>query len=122
MSDHYDVDPIQAVQITQRIGQTFDFIRDAIDDPRVLEEIPSGSVLFFRDLVIDQTAFHLTAYAADAHAGDWRARVTGSSSGHSTGRHTEETGDTAVIALDKLAARLREEAQLTWSGRHAVGE
>jgi hypothetical protein len=122
MNDHDDVDPIQAAQITRRIGQTFDFVRDAIDNPRTLEKIPTGSVLFFREAIIDQTAFHLTAFAAKADAGQRTARVTGPSDVLSTGEHAEETGESAEVALDKFEARLREDTRLTWSGRRAVGE
>jgi hypothetical protein len=122
MSDDDDIDPIQAVQITRRIGQTFDFVRDVIDAPGTLEDIPNGSVLIFRDVIIDQTPIHLTAYATDPVSGHWSARVTGPASVLSAGQYSEETGETAAAALDKLETRLREDARVTWSRPRAVGE
>ena len=122
MSDHGDIDPVQAARMTRRIGQTFDFMRDVIDDPRTLEEIPNGSVLFFRDVIIDQTAFHLTAYATNTNAGLWTARVTGPTSVLATMQHAEEAGETAAAALDRLETRLREDVRVTWSRSRAMGE
>jgi hypothetical protein len=63
MSDNDDIDSARAAQITLRIGQAFEFVGHAIDDPRMIEEIPSGSVLMFRDVVIGDTELHLAAYA-----------------------------------------------------------
>ena len=69
MIDHDDMTPAQAAQIEKRIGQAFDFVRDVIDDRRTLEEIPNGSRLAFRDIVIQQTRIRLTAYPTNDQHG-----------------------------------------------------
>ena len=40
MSDSDDIDDAQATQIDQRLGQAFAFVRDMVDAPAVLDEIP----------------------------------------------------------------------------------
>lgn len=140
MTDHDDIPPAQAAQIEKRIGQTFGFVRDMIDDPRALEEIPDGSRLAFRDVVIQQTRVRLTAYPANDQTGTWIARVTGPAPLAAAGRSrrppiesggmagkwgssptSPERGETAAAALDALEAKLRDADYPEWMQRHAVG-
>lgn len=140
MTDHDDITPAQAAQIEKRIGQTFNFVRDMIDDPRTLEEIPDGSRLAFRDVVIQQTRVRLTAYPANDQTGYWIARVTGPAPLAAEGRNwrpplerqdmaskrgspptSPERGETAAAALDALEAKLRVADYPGWIPQRAVG-
>jgi hypothetical protein len=140
MTDHDDITPAQAAQIEKRIGQTFDFVRDMIDDPLALELIPNGSSLTFRDVVIQQTRVRLTAYPANDQTGYWIARVTGPAQLAIEGRNwrsqietegvagkwgspptSPERGETAAAALDALEAKLRDADHPEWIPRRAVG-
>ena len=135
-----DMTPAQVAQIDKRIAQAFDFMRDVIDDPRTLEEIPDGSRLAFRDVVIQQTRVRLTAYAAKDSPGYWIARVTGPALLAAEGRSwrppietrgmagkwgrpptSPERGETAAAALDALEAKLRNADRPGWMPRRAVG-
>ena len=140
MTDPDDITPAQAARIEKRIGQTFEFVRDMIDDPRSLEEIPNGSSLMFRDVMIQQTRVRLTAYPANDQTGHWVARVTGPAHMAAEGRNlrppvetvgiagkwgspptSPERGETAAAALDALEAKLRDADHPEWMPRHAVG-
>ncbi len=140
MTDHDDITPAQAAQIEKRIDQTFDFVRDIIDDPRTLEEIPDGSKLAFRDVVVQQFRVRLTAYPANDQTGCWIARVTGPAPLAAEGRNwrppiqkpgiagkwgsspmSPERGETAAAALDALEAKLRDADYPRWIQRHALG-
>ncbi len=80
MSEHRTYTPDQEAQITQRIGQAFDFLSDVLADPSILDDIPTESTLHFSEVLIGDTVFHLTAYP-DAPTAywpvRWTARVTG---------------------------------------------
>lgn len=114
MSQHDDIDDAQAALIDKRIGYAFDFIGDVIDDPRLLDAIPDGSRLAFRDVVLGGFSFRLTAYLPPEARDRWSALVTGHCS---IGSQDEAemaptpsaftTGKTAVSALDVLEAELR---------------
>jgi hypothetical protein len=125
MSQHDDIDDARAALIDQRIGQSFEFLGDVIEDPRLLDAIPDGSRLAFRDVTIRGVRFRLTAYQAPERRDRWGALVTGYSraesrngdSGHSAGDHARfapagslpdiQLGKTARPALDALEAELR---------------
>lgn len=108
MRDEDDFSDAQTAQIEKRIGQTFAFVRDVIDDPHTLEDIPSGSRLVFRDVVIQQTHIRLTAYPANDHGEHWMARVTGPAMLAAEGRQwPPPSGESAAAALDALEAKLR---------------
>lgn len=50
MSYSDDIDDAQAALIDRRIGQAFAFVKDVIDNPQLLDEIPDGSELGFADV------------------------------------------------------------------------
>jgi hypothetical protein len=132
-----DVDSVPAAQITERIDQTFDFVRDVIDDPRILETIPNGSELVFRDAVDQERSIRLTAYLPKHPGARWGARVSGVTSTATAGapppsetRATPDHGggwpsvagfDTSDAALDALVAELRAFAPSGWAARRAIG-
>lgn len=124
MSQHDDIDDARAALIDQRIGQAFDFLADVIEDARLLDVVPDGSRLAFRDVAIGEFRFRLAAYQAPDAGDGWSALVTGCHSASSEDgpkahlpaatslpRATEPvafaTGKTAVLALDALEAELR---------------
>lgn len=133
-----DIDPARAAMITERIDQTFNFVRDAIANPRMLEEIPNGSTLGFRDALIEGQHVRLTAYRPKQSDAQWDARVSGpivdTSSGHSveagrqlpwvaTGRFPTVAGyDTAEAALDALEAEICTIEQPRPITRRAAGD
>jgi len=137
MTAQRDIDPAEAAQITERIGQTFDFVRDAIANPRMLEEIPNGSTLGFRDILIEDQHVRLTAYRPKQPDAQWDARVSGpvvdTSPGQSietgrqlpwvaTGRYPTVAGyETAEAALDALEAAISATEQTEPKTRRAVG-
>lgn len=125
MTDH-DIDDERAALITKRIGQGFDFVRDVIDFPKILEMIPDKSQLLFRDFDIEGIDVRLAAYASPDRAGLWEARVTGPTwlaremnRDQVTGSTDEDApvaalggvgpaiGHTAEDALDDLETRVR---------------
>ena len=137
MTDRRDIDPAQAAQITERIGQTFDFVRDAIANPRMLEEIPSGSMLRFRDVLVEDQHVRLTAYLPKQPGAQWNARVSGPVTDGMPG-HSLEAGrrlpwihgeryptvagyDTAEAALDALEAEIGAVGRSGQDPRRAVG-
>jgi hypothetical protein len=129
MNEQDDSDEAQAAVIDQRIGQGFAFLRDVIDDPTVVEAIPTGASLRFRDVAIAQgqvrVQVRLTAYRAPEDR-RWGARVTGFTSEFvpwasafvdrlardSAGFAVDATRGTAEAALDALEAELRDAAQV----------
>lgn len=126
MNQHDDIDDARATLIDQRISQAFDFLADVIDDPDVLETIPDGATLAFRDVAIRRYRFRLTAYRPPGSGEGWMARVTGytrsgSRNGakarpvengphppHGIGVPDIQTRETAMAALDALEAALRD--------------
>jgi hypothetical protein len=78
MSVQRDIDDEQAAVIDQRIGQGFAFLRDVLASPAILDEIPSGSTLAYRDVAMGQGEVRLTAFRAPDSAG-WGVRVSGQS-------------------------------------------
>lgn len=125
MSQHDDIDDARAALIDQRIGQLFDFLGDVIDDPLLLDAIPSGSTLAFRDVEIRGFRFRLTAYQAPGARDQWSALVTGyTKAGFGNEPETQpvenhtnpppvtrlpgvQTGKTAKSAMDALEGELR---------------
>jgi hypothetical protein len=131
MSDH-DIDPARAALIDRRIAQTFAFLRDVIEEPQLLEDIPEGSELRFRDVVWHQTEVRLTAHPSKDYPGYWTARITGPASIAVHARHWEvpeefrgkgmggkylspppfpEVGSTPESALNALEEKLAENDQ-----------
>jgi hypothetical protein len=114
MSDKDGITPEQAALIDQRIGQTFAFLHDVIDAPTLLEQIPDGAILRFRDVTLEraQLRVRLTAYRAPAMP-TWAATVTGFTADDTkieVGDQlvpTSVTGATPEAALDALEAELR---------------
>lgn len=72
-----ELTPEQEVMIDHRLDQAFAFIRDVIDDPVILEEIPDGSQLRFLDVTIGEVVVRLTAYPEAGPSWSWTARITG---------------------------------------------
>jgi hypothetical protein len=79
----------EVTQIDQRIGQSFAFMRDVLDDPSLLDEIPSGSTLAFRDIVLLRDYVRLTVFRPATSTADWRVfHVRGTLfHGNSASRH-----------------------------------
>jgi hypothetical protein len=137
MTDRRDIDPEQAAQITERIGQTFNFVRDAIANPRMLEEIPSGSMLRFRDVFSEGQRIRLTAFLPKQPGAQWDARVTGTVLETIPERSAEAERqpplihlerypsvvgyETAEAALDALAAKISADSQSGPVDRRAIG-
>lgn len=123
MTDHHEIDPARAAQITERIGQVFDFVRDAIDDPRILEAIPSGSMLMFRDVLHHGQSLRLAAFLPKHPGAHWGARVSGPMPTASAGSPLLSVAgyDTSDAALDALEAELRTVVRPGWTARRAAG-
>jgi hypothetical protein len=115
----------QAAQIDRRLAQGFNFMRDVIDDPRLLTVVPDGSTLFFRDVEIPGRQIRLVAYKVPGSAHTWAARLTGS-----TRTDTDETGhaivipasvesdDSAEAALDAFEELIRTIVEMTQEPAH----
>lgn len=133
MNEHRTFTQEEKTQISERISQSFAFLRDVLNDPAILEEIPSGSTLLFRDVVIGSITFHLVAHPDDEHEGRWIARITAPAAFAAEPRNWSppatlhgrggkwsspathpESGDSAEHALDALAEKLHD------SRRHFV--
>jgi hypothetical protein len=131
-----DITDDQAAQIDERLGQAFAFVRDMIDAPEVLEAIPHGGTLYFRDISWLGEPLRLTAHPAPDHPDLWTARVTGPaqlvvasrrwapptrSRGLARRRASQpldpETAPTADAALDALEAKLRAAERDFWDPR-----
>jgi hypothetical protein len=76
MSIDHHISPSQVAQITERIGHTFDFVRDVLETPEILEEIPDGAVLYTRAVNWRGECLHLVAHRAEGETSNWVARVT----------------------------------------------
>lgn len=132
-----DIDPIRASQITERIDQGFDFVRDMIDNPQILETIPNESMLMFRDVLRRGWTMRLTAYLPKLPGARWGARVTGMTpTAMPIDSHLRENPapcdnvdrlpsvagyDTAEAALDALEAELGAANRAEPVARRAVG-
>ncbi len=79
MNDPHAIDDERAAQITERIGETFDFMRDVLDDPSILEEIPDGAEIELRNVTIGEHEYHIVAYRSESNPERWIARTTGGS-------------------------------------------
>ena len=102
----------QAAQIDQRLGQGFAFLRDVVDDPRLLIVVPDGSTLFFRDVEIPGHQIRLVAYRIPDADNRWAARMTGSTKagdvepGHAlmvpASVECDESAEAALDAFEEL--------------------
>jgi hypothetical protein len=79
MKHPHTIDDERAALISQRIGETFDFVRDVIEDPAILEEIPDGSEIDIRHVMIDSHVYHIVAFRSESDSERWIARTTGRS-------------------------------------------
>lgn len=77
MNDSHAIGLERMAQITERIGETFDFARDVLDDPTILDEIPDGAEIELRHVTIHDQTYHVVAYRAGAESERWVARTTG---------------------------------------------
>ena len=77
MRERNAIDDKRAAQITERIGETFAFMRDVLDDPAILEEIPDGAEIELRNVTIGEHGYHIVAYRAESNPERWLARTTG---------------------------------------------
>ena len=137
MTGPHDLDPARVTQITERIDQGFDFIRDVIDNPEILETIPHESMLMFRNVSRRGRTIRLTAYLPKQPDARWGARVTGMtpiavpvasplSESHTPldalNRLPRVTGhDTAEAALDALETEIAAGEQSGPVTRRAAG-
>lgn len=125
MNEHKTIDPARAAVINQRIGQTFNFMRDVIDDPRLLTVVPAGSTLFFRDVEIPGLQIRLVAYRVPDTESRWAARMTGSArtGGNEPGHGymvpaSIESDESAEAALDAFAELIVTIARLAQEPAH----
>jgi hypothetical protein len=127
VSDQDDIDPERAALISKRISQSFNFVRDVIDDPRTLEVVPSGSQLIFRDVEIPGRQLRLVAYRLPEPAARWAARLTGATkTGGDTGHGfmipaSIESDISAEAALDAFAALIEAIVTLSSEPAHRIG-
>ena len=113
MSRQRHLDPEQIAKINERIRETFDFARDVIDDPTILEEIPDGAELDTRHVIIDPHVYHIVAFRSDRDPDIWVARTTGRSNGDESAaasssmliRH--ESDISAKAAMDSVESALQ---------------
>ncbi|MGH8010683.1 MAG: hypothetical protein ACREQ3_27130 [Candidatus Binatia bacterium] len=77
MSDSNGIGREKSAQITERIGETFDFARDVLNDPTILEEIPDGAEIGLRNVTIQEQIYHIVAYRPEGESNRWVARTTG---------------------------------------------
>ena len=77
MNDRNAIDPERAAQITERIGETFAFMRDVLDEPAILEEIPDGAEIEIRQVTISGQVYRIVAYRSESGPERWIARTTG---------------------------------------------
>jgi hypothetical protein len=77
MSHRDDIDEARATLIDHRIDQSFEVLGDLIAEPRLLDAIPDGSKLAFRDVSIRGDQFRLAAFQEPEAGGHWGALVTG---------------------------------------------
>jgi hypothetical protein len=130
MTSRREISPAEAAQTTQRIDQFFNFMRDAIDDPQILESMPSDSTLMFRDIVHKGQLIRLTAFLPKQLGALWGARVSGivplgaplavggrGSEGPSVAGH-----DTADAALDALESEIGAVTPSQPDAQHAAGD
>jgi hypothetical protein len=76
MSGQRDIDDEESRAIDTRLGQGFAFLRDVLADPSLVDEIPSGATLSYRDVAIGQGEVRLTAFRAPDSV-RWAVRVSG---------------------------------------------
>ena len=113
--------------VAANIGRAFDFLADVHEKPGVLDRLPDGATLAFRELDVYGHVYRLTAARAGGADAEWVATISGYSltagaqmfsrpvvDGRSTMHDLEAivrtfraTGDTAEAALDALAAELK---------------
>ena len=119
------------------IGQTFNVVRDAIANPQMLEEIPNGPMLRFRDVPLEGQQICLTAYLPKKPDARRDARGSGPVI-DAIPQHVPETRhlppwvqserdpsvagyDTAEAALDALEVEIGASEQVEPAIRRAVG-
>jgi hypothetical protein len=119
MNGYHDIDEVQAALIDKRLAQTHDFMRDVIDDPRLLTVIPDGSTLLFRDVEIPGHRIRLVAYRLPGPEGRWAARMTGATTANAEDAGhgvmvpaSVESGESADAALDAFAELIQTIARI----------
>lgn len=120
-ADPDDLSAETVALIDQRLGQAHDFMRDVIDDPRLLTVIPDGSTLFIRNVEIPGRQIRLVAYKVPGSGHKWAARLTGSTktdtgeSGHAimipASIESDESAEAALDAFEELIHTIVELAQ-----------
>jgi hypothetical protein len=76
MTIRHKLDPAEAARISRDLQDTLDFFAEVIDDPRLADHIPSGSMLDFRVIRMRDERVRLTAFRPSRSAAPWSARVT----------------------------------------------
>ncbi|MDQ3225285.1 MAG: hypothetical protein M3Q50_01460 [Chloroflexota bacterium] len=113
MSDSNALDRQRIAQITERIGETFDFARDVLTDPSILEEIPDGVEIELRTVSIHEQIYHIVAYRSENEPECWIARTTERTNlGKVRDRHfwvsiRLRSGVSAEAAMDSVESALR---------------
>ncbi len=113
MSDSNTLDRERTAQITDRIGETFDFARDVLHDPSILDEIPDGAELGLRNVTVQEQTYHIVAYRSESEPACWIARTTGRTNpGRVRDRHfwvsiRLQSDVSAEAAMDSVESALR---------------
>jgi hypothetical protein len=113
MNDPNAIDDERAARITERIGETFDFMRDVLDDPSILNEIPDEAEIEVRQVTISGQIYRIVAYRAESGPERWIARTTGRTSSDTIRGHdfsvSIRLGSTVSVeaALDGVEAALK---------------
>jgi hypothetical protein len=113
MSDRNAIDDQRAAQITERIGETFDFMRDVLDDPSLLDEIPDEAEIELRNVTVGEHAYRIVAYRSESDPERWIARTTRHS--HPASGHDRQfwvsvrllSGVSAEAAMNSVESALR---------------
>lgn len=106
-------DPERIAQINERIRETFDFARDVIDDPTILDDMPDVADIDLRNVTVDSHTYHIVAYRSKSDPDRWVARTTGRTN---VGKHRDrhfwisirlESNVSAEAAMDTVESALR---------------
>lgn len=113
MSSHNAIDDARAAKITERIGETFDFMRDVLDDPSLLQEIPDEAEIELRNVTVGEDEYRIVAYRSGSAPDRWIARTTGHTNRDSSRAHRFWvsvrllSGVSAEAALNSVESALR---------------
>lgn len=117
MNRHDTLDAERIANINQRIRETFDFARDVIADPAILEEIPDGAEIDLRTLFVDEQSYRVVTFRSESDPVRWVALASAQTSGdQARGRNgcvsiRRESAVSAEAAIDAAESALRSAAE-----------